>query len=136
MAFTAVGTEREEDQTARSAQREQQTEAGRDGRKIIDKKRKKYRDKNGSLRAYQSVVLKNHTSVPIRKYGLSSSNNARREATRNNFMKEGGMPGRVESHKKVNRSKNRLKARSGFVKPVRNGLRKKQNLIEIRPTRA
>ena len=31
---------------------------------------------------------------------------------------------------------NRLRARPGFVKPIRNGLTKVQNLIECRPSRA
>ena len=33
-------------------------------------------------------------------------------------------------------AKNRPRARPGFVKPIQNGLRKVQNLIECRPSRA
>ena len=39
------------------------------------------------------------------------------------------MPDRVESLREVDRSKNNSGARPGFVKPIRNGLRKKQSLI-------
>ena len=46
------------------------------------------------------------------------------------------MPDRVKSFREINSRGNRLRARPGFVKPIRNGLRKVQNLIEYRPTRA
>ena len=46
------------------------------------------------------------------------------------------MPDRIESFQKVDRSKNRPRARLGFVKPIRNGLRKIQNLIESRRSTA
>ena len=47
-----------------------------------------------------------------------------------------GAPDRVESFREINSKENRPKARSGFVKPIRNGLRKEQNLIQSRPSRA
>ena len=56
-----------------------------------------------------------------------------REASQNQFMKKGGMPDRVESFGEINSRENRPRARPGFVKPIRNGLRKVQNLIECRP---
>ena len=40
------------------------------------------------------------------------------------------MPDRVESFREINNSEDRLRARPGFVKPIRNGLRKKNKLIQ------
>ena len=45
------------------------------------------------------------------------------------------MPDRVESFREVDCSKNRPRARLGFVKPIQNGLRKKEKLIESRLSR-
>ena len=45
------------------------------------------------------------------------------------------MPDRVKSFKKIDTRQDRLRARPGFVKPIRNGLRKIQNLIECRSSR-
>ena len=73
-------------------------------RKIIDEEREKYRAKNESLRNTSTdlkettfVILKNHTSAPVRKGRLSPTSKARREATRNEFVEKGGMPDRVKS---------------------------------------
>ena len=44
------------------------------------------------------------------------------------------MPERIESFLEVDCSKNRPRARPGFVKPIQNGVRKKQNLIKSRPS--
>ena len=82
------------------------------------------------------VILKNHTSAPIRKERLSPTSKARREASRNEFVEKGGMPDRVKSFREMDSRENRPRARPGFVKPIRDGLRKVQNLIECRPTRA
>ena len=82
------------------------------------------------------MILKNHTSAPIRKERLSPTSKARREASRNEFMKKGGMPDRVKSFREIDSRQDRPRARPGFVKPIRNGLRKVQNLIECRPSRA
>ena len=65
----------------------------------------------------------------MRKKGLSLKSKARREASRNKFVKKGGMPDRVEKLKEVDSSKNRPRARLGIVKPIRDELRKIQNLI-------
>ena len=46
------------------------------------------------------------------------------------------MPDRVKSFREIDSRENRPRDRPGFVKPIRNGLRKEQNLIECRPTRA
>ena len=51
-------------------------------------------------------------------------------------MEKGGIPDRVKRFKEINSTEDRPIARFGFVKPIRNGLRKGQNLIEYRPTRA
>ena len=45
------------------------------------------------------------------------------------------MPDRVKSFGEIDSRQNRSRARPGFVKPIRNGLRKIQNLIYRRPTR-
>ena len=46
------------------------------------------------------------------------------------FMEKGGMPDRVERFGEVDCSKNCPSARLGFVKPIRNELRKEPNLIK------
>ena len=46
------------------------------------------------------------------------------------------MPDRVKSFREISSSEDRPRSRPGFVKPIRNGLRKIQNLIECRPSRA
>ena len=73
--------------------------------------------------------LINHTSAPIRSERLSPMSKARTETSRNQFVEKGRMPDRVESFREINGRKDRLRARPGFVKPIRNGLRKVQNLI-------
>ena len=82
------------------------------------------------------VILKNHTSAPDRKERLSPTSKLRSKAIRNKFMKTSGVPDRIEYLGEVDSSKNRPKTRPEFVKPIENGLRKKQNLIESRPSRA
>ena len=109
-------------------------------RKIINEEREKYRAKNGSLRNTSKgttfVILKNHASAPIRKERLSPTSKARREASRNQFVEKDGMPDRVKSFREIDSTQDRPRARPGFVKPIRNGLRKVQNLIKSRPSRA
>ena len=82
------------------------------------------------------MILKDHRSAPIRKERLSPTSKARREASRNQFVEKGGMPDRVKSFREIDSRENRLRAWPGFVKPIQNGLRKVQNLIKCRPTRA
>ena len=82
------------------------------------------------------VILKNHASAPARKERLSPTSKARREASRNDFVEKSGEPDRVESFQEVDSSKNRPRTRPGFVKPIRNGLRKVENLTKSRPSRA
>ena len=112
-------------------------------RKIINEEREKYRAENGSLRNTSTdskgaafVILKNHRSAPVRKKRLSPSSKAKREASRNEFVKKGGMPDRVKSFTEIDSRPDRPRARPEFVKPIRNGLRKEQNLIKCRPSRA
>ena len=100
-------------------------------RKIINEEREKYRAKNGSLRNTSTdskeaafVILKNHRSAPISKERLSPTSKARREASRNEFVENGGMPVRVKSFGEIDSREDRPRARPGFVKPIRNGLRK------------
>ena len=82
------------------------------------------------------MILINHASTPVRKERLSPTSKARREASRNKFVKKGGMPDRVKSFREIDSIENRPRARHGFVKPIRNGLKKVQNLIESRLSRA
>ena len=110
--------------------------------KIIDEEREKYRAKNRSLRNTSTdskgttfVILINHASAPIREERLSPTSKARREASRDKFVEKDGVPDRVGSLRKVDRSKNRKLAWLGFVKPIRNGLSKEQSLIKSRPSR-
>ena len=79
------------------------------------------------------MVLKNHARAPIRKEKLSPSSKARRESSRNKFLEKGGMPDTVKSFRPVDRSKNRSRARPGFVKFIQNEVRKKQNSTKSRP---
>ena len=75
------------------------------------------------------MILINYSSAPIRKERLSPTSKARREASQNEFMEKGGMPERVKSFRKIDSRQDRPRARPGFVKPIRNGLRKIKNLI-------
>ena len=109
---------------------------------IIDKKREKFRAKNGSLRNTSTdskgttfVILKNHASAPAIKEKLSPTSKARREASRNEFVEKGGMSDRVKSFREINSREDRPRARPGFVESIRNGLRKVKNLIKCRPSR-
>ena len=106
------------------------------GRKIINEEKEKYRAKNGFLRNTSTdskgtnfVILKNHTSALVRKERLSTTSKARTEASRNMFVEKGGMPDRIKSFGEIDSRENRPRARPGFVKPIRNGLRKVKNSI-------
>ena len=46
------------------------------------------------------------------------------------------MPDRVKSFQEIDSREDRPRAWPGFVKPIRNGLRKEQNLILSGPSRA
>ena len=103
---------------------------------IIDEEREKCRAKNGFLRNTSTdskgttfVILINHANAPIRKKRLSSTSKARREASRNEFMEKRRMPNRVKNFTEIDSRQDRPRARPGFVKPIRNGLKKEQNLI-------
>ena len=105
--------------------------------------RKKYRAKNGSLRNTSTdskgttfVILKDHASAPARMERLSPTSKARWEASRNQFVEKRGMPDTVKSFGEISSRQDRPRARPWFVKPIRNGLRKVQNLIKCRPSRA
>ena len=105
-------------------------------RKIIDEDREKYMAKNGSFRntstdSKERLLWFWYTTQArlLEKKRLSPTSKARRKATRNEFVKKGGMPDRVKSFREIDSRENRPRARPGFVKPIRNGLRKVQNLI-------
>ena len=61
---------------------------------------------------------------------------ARREASQNKFVEKGGIPDRDKSFQEINSREDRPRAWPEFVKPIRNVLRKVQNLIKCRPSRA
>ena len=82
------------------------------------------------------MILINHASALIRKKRLSPTSKARREANRNEFMEKGEMPHRVESFREIDSIEDRPRAMLGFVKPIPNELKKVQNLIKSRPSRA
>ena len=105
-------------------------------RKIINEEREKNRAKNGSLRNTSTdskgttyVILINHASAPNRKERLGPTSKARKEASRNKFVEKGGMPDRVKSFREIDNRQDRSRTRHGFVKLIRDGLRKEQNLI-------
>ena len=81
------------------------------------------------LKGTAFVILINHAITPMRKERLSSTSKARREASQNQFVEKSRMPDRIESFQEINSREGRSRPRPGFVKPVRNGLRKEQNLI-------
>ena len=98
---------------------------------IIDRKRKEqisaeYLD---GLEQTIFVISINHASASIRKERWSPTSQARREASRNVLVEKNGMPDRIKSFKENDSRENRLRARPGFVKLIRNGLRNEQNLI-------
>ena len=103
-----------------------------------------YRANNGSFRNSSAdlkeatfVTLKNHVIASVRKKRLSPPSKARRVASRNELMEKSGMPDRVESlGLSIDARIVRSRAQLGFVKSVRNGLRRVKNLIESRPSRA
>ena len=75
------------------------------------------------------MILLNHASAPIRKERWYSTSKAKREASRNEFVEKGSMPDRVKSFEEIDSREDRPRARPGFAKPIRNGLRQGQNLI-------
>ena len=82
------------------------------------------------------MILKNYVRTPIRKKRLSPTSKARRETSQNKFVEKGRIPDRVESFGEVDSSENCSRARPEFVKPIRNGLRKKRYLIKSRLSKA
>ena len=137
MVSTAVGTEKEGGPNGQIVNIKRAADGRRQrSREIIDEKREKYRAKNGSLRntltdskGVTFVILINHASSFIRKERLSPTSKARRQASRRKFVEKGELPDRAKSFGEINSSKDRSRARPRFVKPIRNGLRKEQNLI-------
>ena len=82
------------------------------------------------------VILTNHTSAPTRKERLRPMSKARREASQNEFMEMSGMPDRVKSFWEINGREDHPRSRHEFVKSIRNELRKEQNLIKSKLSRA
>ena len=69
------------------------------------------------------VILISH--APVRKERLSPTSRVSKEASRNKFVIEGGIPVRDESYKEVDRSKNRPRIWQRFAKAIRNELKTK-----------
>ena len=132
-----MGTKGEKDQIARSlVYREQLTEEGREAGKSLMKREKSTGPRTDSCgntstdsKGTTFVILINHTSMPIKTERLSPTSKARREASRNEFVEKSGMPDRVKSFREIDSRENRSRPWPGCVKPIRNGLRKVQNLI-------
>ena len=82
------------------------------------------------------MILKNYANAPIRKERLSLTSKARRDSSRKEFVEKGGVPDTVKSFREIDSRENRSRSRTGSFTPIRNGLRKVQNLIECRPSRA
>ena len=93
-------------------------------RKIILEKTIINRIKNASLwdtartpKGASFVILKYHTSAPIRKKRLSPTSKARRNTIRNKFMKTSGRPDRVEYLGEVDCSKSRPRTPLSLLNP-------------------
>ena len=105
-------------------------------RKITNENGEKYRAKNESLRNTSTdskgatfVILINHASAPVRMKRLSPTGKTKREANQIEFMEKGGMPDIVKNFREIVSKKDRPRPQPGFVKPIRDGLRKIQNLF-------
>ena len=90
--------------------------------KFIDEEGEKYNAKNRSLwntstnsKGTTFVILKNHTSAPIRK------EEARRKASRNEFIEESSMSDTVKSFREIDSRQNPPRAWPGFVKWTEKG---------------
>ena len=82
-------------------------------REITDKKKEKYGAKKEFLQNTSTdskrvtfVIWKNHTSAPIRTKRLSRTSKARRETSRNRFVKKDRVPDSVENFGEVDSSEN------------------------------
>ena len=82
------------------------------------------------------MILINHASAFIRKKRLSPTSKAGRETSQSGLMEKGGMPDRFQSFQEISSKEDRPRARPGFIKPIRDGLRKEQNLIKSKLSRA
>ena len=116
-----------------SALREQLADEGREAVRSLMKEEKNIakslQNTSTGSKGTAFVILKNHRSAPVRKERMSPTSKARRKTSRNKFVEEGGMPDRVKSFKEIDSRQDRPRARPRFVKPIRNGLRKEQNMI-------
>ena len=74
--------------------------------------------------------------MPVQKERLIPTSKARRKASRNEFVEKSRVPDLVECFREINSREDCLRVWPGFVKPIRNGLRKINNLIKSRPSRA
>ena len=64
------------------------------------------------------MITENDAGMPVKMESLCPTSKARRGASRNKFIEKSGMPDRAISLRKVDRSKNRPRARLGFVKLI------------------
>ena len=99
VASSAVGTDGGGEPNGQIVSIRRAADGRQKSRKIIDEEREKYRAKNGLLwntstnsKEATFVILINHTSAPIKKERLSPASKARREASRNEFVKKSRKP--------------------------------------------
>ena len=67
------------------------------------------------------MILINHRSAPIRKERLSPTIKTK---SQNEYMEKGGIPDRVKSFGEIDSRQDHPRAQPGFVKPIRDGLKK------------
>ena len=107
-----------------SIKRKQPTEENREAKRSLMKREKSTGSRTDSckLRTGKFCYFQKPRKRPCQKEKVESNEQTKEGGSRNMFLKKGWMPDRVKSLKKVDRSKNRLGARLGFVKAIRSGL--------------
>ena len=131
LVSTAVGTEGKRGPNGQIVSVKRAADGRRQrSRKIIDEKKENYRAENGSLRNTSTdskgttfVILINYANAPVRKERWSPTSEARREASRNEWVEKGRMPHRVKSFREIDSRQDLPRSRLWFVKPIRNKLR-------------
>ena len=113
------------------------------GRKSIDEEREKVLGQERILAKHLDGLERNGfcdfdkpQKRAYQKGKIESNEQSKEGGQPKSVVEKGRMPDRVKSFRKINSRQDRPRARPGFVKPIRNGLRKVQNLIKCRPSRA
>lgn len=112
-------------------------------RDVINEEKKKDRTKNRALRdtiantkVTTAVSVKVNRRTTIRKEGLGPPHKARWQTQREELVKEGRVPNRVEGGREVHGGKDGTKRGFGRMKAIRDRLSKNKNLVKSRATRA